>query len=231
MALEDVAGREGRAQGEGARCFGRDGLWKVSLAAYVRVGFESPGVEERCRRTTLCRAAVIGRYLWPALINVAENVAAGPRCSARLSLGRTHGRRSRTLPVTREETKGKGAHCFGRDGLGKVSPAVHACAIFERPGDVDECWRSFFERPIGGAFQCCNGVERLQRAGSTCGRTHWGQGTVSALTSASGLGPEVTHPLRWRPDWPREQAAPGLRATRILGEREKNLRVRGCFKI
>ena len=63
LALEDVAGREGRAQGEGARCFGRDGLWKVSLAAYVRVGFERPGVQERRRRTTLRRAAVIGRCL------------------------------------------------------------------------------------------------------------------------------------------------------------------------
>ena len=56
-----------------------------------------------------------------------------------------------------------------------------------------------------------------------------GQGTVSAL--ASRWGQEVARPLKRRPEWLRRQAGLGLRAARILGEGEKNLRVRGCFEI
>ena len=102
-------------KGEGARCFGWDGLVKISPAAYLRATFESPGVRRRRHRTS---------------------------SRARLSLGGTHGRRSTVLPVVsaRKEFKGEGARCFARDGLGKVSLAEYACAIFERLG-VGGCYR------------------------------------------------------------------------------------------
>ena len=82
-----------------------------------------------------------------------------------------------------------------------------------RQGPVDQ------DRDGGRGWDRDHDAERVQgRDGTNADAGRRGQGTVSA--SASGSGPEVTRPLQRRPDWPREQAAAGLRAARILGEGE-----------
>ena len=90
-----VASARKEFKGEGACCFGWDGLGKVSQASRARTIF-----------------------------------AAEPRRVARLSLGRTHSRRSRTLPVASasEMSKGVGTRRFDWDGPGEVSSAAHVRA-------------------------------------------------------------------------------------------------------
>ena len=72
-----------------------------------------------------------------------------------------------------------------------------------RQGPVDQ------DRDGGRGWDRDHDAERVQgRDGTNADAGRRGQGTVSA--SASGSGPEVARPLQWRPDWPREQAGPGL---------------------